>query len=137
MEWFERGIAITGVPTSHSGTVGFFAEEVYPYNQCLTLKAGARADIVTSDIDNRASPTDCATLASVLGTDRFERTVGLFLGYGTAEYKLNPEWTLTGGMATFSLGLRNSICSNKASPVCGGDGPHHSMRYGQLVFGSR
>jgi iron complex outermembrane recepter protein len=91
---------VTGVPESHSGTIGFFGEGIYPCNCCLTLKGGVRADIVTSDIDQLGSPTDCATLASVLGTTRFERTAGLFLGYGTAEYKLAPEWTLTGGLAT-------------------------------------
>jgi outer membrane receptor protein involved in Fe transport len=88
------------VPNNHHGTAGaLFAEDVLPVSDCLTVKFGSRFDYVFTDIDNFPANVSCGTIDAELGRHtNFEREFALALGYGTFEYKVNHEWTLTGGM---------------------------------------
>jgi outer membrane receptor protein involved in Fe transport len=88
------------IPPNHQLDIGWFAMHVMPYDDWLTIKTGVRADYWNSNIDKLAPMTTCDQTVNVLGSNDFDRSEGLFLGYATAEYKPVKEWTFSAGMGT-------------------------------------
>jgi outer membrane receptor protein involved in Fe transport len=95
------------IPPSHHSTYGgLFVEHALPLNDRLVIKMGGRGDWVATNVDG-TPPGFCLepgvnvfpdTAQRVLGTTDFARDFGLWLAYVTAEYKLNDQLTVVGGV---------------------------------------
>ena len=96
--------ANSSVPRSHWANPGLFTQLTIPANDRLALKAGGRVDFVGTDVDRLPSglsstlpaqvPLTEAFLLNSLRTDSFDKEFKLWSVFGTADYKLNEEWTL-------------------------------------------
>lgn len=94
------------IPRSHSDDFGLFVERSCPVNDCLSVRMGARIDIVESDADDFVPglgeivgfpPTLVEMSLSDIkqaGLRQHFTPVSLF---ATADYRLNCCWTLTAG----------------------------------------
>lgn len=100
-------------PRSHWANPGVFAEFSAPATDRLTVRTGARADWLSTNVE-RDPPGLSSTLPtqvpltrdfiqSQLRTNSLDREFDLWSFFGSADFKLNDEWTL-GGAA--GVGMR-------------------------------
>lgn len=85
------------VPRSHSVDPGLYVDTVLPVTDCFVVKAGARFDVVQTDIDHTAPTVTEVDQVNTLGTNRFDRDFVLWSAYVTSEYKVCDSWTLMAG----------------------------------------
>ncbi len=91
------------IPRSVSVNPGLLAELRDTSIERLTVTAGARADVVSTEVLDsaarlRQAGTDTDSYAGILGTSDFDQTFGLWSTYLTAGYELDANWTLAGGV---------------------------------------
>ena len=93
------------IPRSVSANPGLFAELSDTSIEGLRVTTGVRADIVSTEIVEDAARlqqigagTNPPSYAEILGTSDFDQSFGLWAGYLTAEYELDPLWRLTGAV---------------------------------------
>jgi outer membrane receptor protein involved in Fe transport len=95
------------IPPSNQLDAGLFAEYTHPFSQCLTVKVGVRGDYTSSNIDGQPLVPQGGSFNALenvfffgnaaAGVTNFERDWGMWMTYGTAEYKLNDCVTFTAG----------------------------------------
>lgn len=100
--WLDRN---SPIPRSHQSNPGLFFEMNHPVNDCFTFTGGARADWVSSNIDDdpskltdvavRAPFEDPLSLADVIGSDDFDQDFGLGAAFFMAELKATSFITAT------------------------------------------
>jgi len=87
-----------GIPAARSFDPGLFVDGQVPIGDCWLLRAGMRFDLVTTELLHLgpdADPVDYAqTVGGVPGSSE---QYFLCAAFGTAEYKLTDELTMTGG----------------------------------------
>jgi outer membrane receptor protein involved in Fe transport len=100
------------IPPNQQYDIGFFSEYLYPVNDCLQLRTGGRIDYINSDIVAIPPGFPCPDHFQVIAnseffnltgnniptTGDFERDMTLMMAFGTAEYKINENWTYTSGL---------------------------------------
>lgn len=95
------------VPKSHQGLfAGLFVEHSRPLSDRLTLRLGLRGDVGATNVDG-VPPGFCPDgsdfrerAQDLFHTTDLDRSYGLFLGYATADYKVNDNWTFQSGLGT-------------------------------------
>jgi iron complex outermembrane recepter protein len=113
------GFSNNPIPRSHSSNPGLLADAVLPVNDRLTVRAGARFDIYSTDVDKvptavfPPNPNLAGTpampvspeqiLASLYQTNKFDNEYYLLMGFVTGEYKLTDHVT---PFANFGIGNR-------------------------------
>ncbi len=85
------------VPPAHQTGFGAFADLVDPIADRLTLRTGVRADYITANVDSLPLLVTPATLQNFLHTTDLERDWGVWMVYGTAEYRPTRHLTLQAG----------------------------------------
>lgn len=86
------------IPDAFQVNPGLYVEIEKPL-QDVTLKAGARIDIVESDAETNAAGVEGEQfLPNRLGGGNFDRADFLFSGFLTAEYQVNDTVTFAGGL---------------------------------------
>ncbi len=91
------------IPRSHMTDPGVFADAVLPLGDRLTVKAGARADVASTNVDKVIRLPDTETLNQTLDSATLGRNFDLWSAYLSAEYKVTDHWT---GLAGFGAALR-------------------------------
>lgn len=91
------------IPASATANPGLFLEYKDSSVDDLRWTTGVRTDIVVAEMLDDASAlqnvgTGSVTYASMLGTNDFDQSFGLWSTYLTAEYDLDENWMLTGGV---------------------------------------
>jgi outer membrane receptor protein involved in Fe transport len=95
------------IPRSHSLDVGLFAEHGNPLDCGLTLRTGARVDLVSTTARDRVPGMGIVTGLpfelievglSELKQAELDQRFYPWSVFGTAEYALNCHWTLIGGV---------------------------------------
>lgn len=91
------------LPQSVAANPGLFMEFVDRSLEGLTVRTGARADLVAAEVTEDAANlaalgtgTPQSSLADILGTGDFDQSFGLWSAYLTAEYAVDEHWTLYG-----------------------------------------
>lgn len=89
------------IPRSLSANPGLFVELTDDTIDGLHLRAGARTDVVTSEvIDDAARLQNLSTgltplsIEDILGTGELDQSFGLWSAYLAADYELDDHWTL-------------------------------------------
>src|SRR5262249_132294 len=85
------------VPRSHMVDPGIYVDTVLPVSDQLLLRAGARMDVIQTDIDHLAPTVNEITQENTLGTNRFDRDFVLWSAYLSSEFKVCDGWTLLAG----------------------------------------
>src|SRR5262249_25387343 len=99
-----NGIVNNPIPRSPWSDPGLFVDAVLPVTDKLTLRAGFRADIVTTDIDKLppgplAAPThvqpgdELRIMALAYGTAKWDNEFNTMAGFFSGEYKLDEHLT--------------------------------------------
>jgi len=93
------------IPRAHLIDPGVFLDGTLPlFDNKLILKAGARADWASANIDSLDfDPTTLQQVTNTLGPGPYGRTFDLWSTYLSAELKLTEHWSLLSG---FGEGLR-------------------------------
>ena len=86
------------IPKSESINPGFFLEQVHRKTDDITVRSGGRIDFVDAGIlEDPASlqqlglQTPQSSLADILGTDEFNQSFTLFMGYLSAQHQIDEE----------------------------------------------
>mgnify|MGYP001448471234 FL=1 len=89
------------IPKSESMNPGLFLEQVHRKSEDITVRSGGRIDFVdTGVLEDPTSlqqlglQTPQSSLADILGTDEFDQSFTLFMGYVTAQQQIDDERTL-------------------------------------------
>ena len=94
------------IPRSHSTDVGLFAEHIRPYCNGLTIRTGTRVDLISTDAREYVPgmgvlegfpPELVEKSLSELKHAQLDQEFYPWAVFATAEYELNPCWTLMGG----------------------------------------
>ncbi len=89
------------IPKSESMNPGFFLEQVHRKSDDITVRSGGRIDFVDAGV--LEDPTNLqqlglqspqSSLADILGTDEFDQSFTLLMGYVTAQQQIDDERTL-------------------------------------------
>ncbi len=104
------------IPRSHSTDVGLFAEQVLPCDSGLTLRTGARFDVIETNAREYVpgmgvyealppdyTPVNVPTGLSVLKDAELDQQFFPWMLYAMAEQPLTTAWTMMGGA---SYGMR-------------------------------
>ncbi len=97
---FDAGPAFSGnfpIPRSHVFNPGLFADVNVPMSCYWTVRAGARYDFVSTDIDEFPADRTFASIVSNLGTSDFKRDFSLFSGYLSSELQVSHGLKLLAG----------------------------------------
>ncbi len=91
------------IPRSHWSNPGLYTELTLPADDRFLVKAGGRVDWVSTDVDQMPGglsstlPTQVPLteqfLLQQLRTDSFNKNFNLWSLFGTADYKLDDQWT--------------------------------------------
>lgn len=84
------------IPRSHHSNPGLFADSTVVMTENWTIKAGARVDWVSTDIEGPTEGRSVADLHAVLGNN-FDQDFHPFAFYLTSENKLDDHWTFSSG----------------------------------------
>jgi len=86
------------IPPSFLANPGLFAEYTAPLGERCLVRAGTRADLVSTSVTGDPATlaslgTQSLPLADILGTDDFSRSHGLWAAYVTGQYEIDCCWT--------------------------------------------
>jgi outer membrane receptor protein involved in Fe transport len=98
---FDDSLFFTGnfpIARSHSSNPGVFAEHVLPVSDRLTVRTGARADWVSTNLEGDPIGRTRAELRTDLGEESFNQHFQTWAAYLTAEYTIDCRWTLQAGV---------------------------------------
>lgn len=94
------------IPRSHSLDIGLFTEQIWPYESGLTVRTGARVDLIRSDarefvpgmgIYEGFPPENVPIGLSELKDAELEQFFVPWSLYAMAEYPLTTSWSVMGG----------------------------------------
>ena len=86
------------IPTSRSLDPGLFMDGALPIGECFTLRAGSRADFVSTEFLHFGPNVDQGAYLDIVGQDALNRqNYFLWSAFATAEYKPREELTFSAG----------------------------------------
>ncbi len=86
-----------GIPSARQIDPGILLDSTIPLGDSWLFKVGTRVDFTTTQFLGFGPNVDATTYNRFVGDPQGDKSFFLFSGFGTADYKISPEWTANGG----------------------------------------